>query len=443
MRLRPISVRIMTAASAVALAVLSFAAVPALAGIPSNDNWADARLVGSLPAIVTGNSNSATTEDPNEPISACNNNHTTVWFKLKVVRDTYLLVDMRGTSFEAGVTIWKGNSLATLHEVACSYDNTKGDTAAAARVTFLAGAGVRYYLQVSSGYDFQHDSYPGGAIRMRIKQVTPPANDAFSRATSVSLPYHATISNIQSTTESGEPKVGPCSNMRATRWYKVRLANTTTVRAETIGSLPDTVIAVFSGGPSIGALNYIGCDDDTSLSGANAIQSRVTWVAKAHRTYWIQVGGYDNETGDLDLAIKKVTRPANDDRSAAKVIPNVTTTPYINNLNTRNATWQKGETVDDACTQYPGHGDNLYLQSTWYRYTAPNTDMLHVAVTADQGVDPVVVIYTGGSFGTQAQVTCTITTVDFTPANGTTYYFQVVGEDGRTGPIQFTLERAT
>jgi hypothetical protein len=426
--------RILAVVSVLALGALAAGVTPTLAGAPSNDNWAQAQSVGALPATIHGDTTDATTE-PDDP-SPCGLNASTVWYRFTPATNMAVLLDLKGSSIQADISVWRGSTLAGLHFVACGWFQGNGR---AARMTFSAKAGTHYYVLIKA---------PSvGAFKLTVKRVTPPANDAFGSATSISAPYHASVSNIKATSQTNEPAAGNCIGLTSTRWYRIRLPHAATLRADTFGSDIDTVLAVYTGGPSIGSLHPVACNDDTSLGDVFVFQSSVAWLAKANKTYWIQVGAY-GETGVISFSVKKVTSPANDSRGSATVIPDASSGVVTRTGSLRNATWQSGESVDSACPYYNNPHHNVYLQTLWYRFTTESADPLEIDATADAGVEPIVSVYSGASFGTQTLIDCAAAggagslTMTFTPQNATTYWIQVAGEAGNSGPYELSLQFA-
>ena len=338
----------------------------------------------------------------------------------------------------------EGQLLTTLHEVECAFDTTTLDGGGRrARLAFHAVAGTRYFFQVSS----QFGEAPG-QIKLVLKKTDVPPNDAFGSAKAITVPFSKTVSNVRATTQPGEPEHGWCQGTRGTLWYRVRVPHTATLRADTFGSAPDTVLAVYSGGPSISSLHVVACNDQTSFGGSGVSQSSVAWRAKANKTYWVQLGGYLNSWGSMSLHVRKVSSPSNDDRGAATHIPSLDGGAFTQSASSRNATWQPGETVVSRCTNQAREHATDPLQSIWYRYTAESTDPLEFIAEADNGVWPVVLVYTGGSFATQDVIACRAvggdahtTDVTFSPLNGETLWIQVAGEYG-SGPIRVSLNYA-
>jgi hypothetical protein len=434
--------RVAALAVSVALAsLLAGAAGPTVAGrsiaglaapraIPPNDDFADAAPVGPLPATKHVNTTDATTE-ATEPISVCNGSEFTVWYRITLPSTRVVSVDTLGSVINTGVSVWKGPALDLLDPVACSYGSERlNGEELAGRTAFRAKAGVHYYIQVDAQRDSVTHTTHGGPITLHVKTVIPPANDAFGQAQVVPTNFHTMVSNAKATMQNGEPATGACDQMRATLWYRLTPAHDTVLRADTFGSQPDTMLAVFTGS-SLANIKYRQCDDDTSFDHQAVHKSSVTWHATAGTTYFIQLGGYDNETGNIDFTIQPVTPPANDARGAATTIASL---PFAVTQSDRNATQQQAESVAGCGTT----GD--FLHSVWYRYTATSGAMLHVTVGGDDGTSALVAIFTGSSFTTDTEIGCAyVASTDYTPVSGTTYYFLLTGKFGRTGPLQLDI----
>jgi hypothetical protein len=394
---------------------------------PANDDWANAIAVGPLPATKSISTLNAT-EQALEPESSCGGKIHSVWYKLTPPSDMVISVDTFGSDIDTRLAVWTGPALDMLTEVACSYGSLRdGPDELAGRAAFRASGGVMYFIQVHSQNVGQ-----GGPITLHAKAVTPLANDQFGAAQAIGLPFHVALNNARATTQAAEPTSGPCLEMRATVWYRITPAEDMVIRADTFGSVIDTMIAVFTG-PSLAALTYRNCDDDSSSMHVSVFQSAISWRAKAGKSYWLQVGGYLNETGPIELDVRRVTPPLNDARSVAK---QVTSLPFSRSPSNRNATQQKGETVT-------GCGDDPFVQSVWYRYTAPSLAPLHATVSGDDGTDSMIALFTGTGFDDDVELDCVNnSTIDFTPTMGVTYYFMVAGGDGGSGPLQFSLAPA-
>jgi hypothetical protein len=121
-------------------------------------------------------------------------------------------------------------------------------------------------------------------------------------------------------------------------------------------------------------------------------------------------------------------RPANDNFGRATVIKNL---PFEQRINTSNATLQDNEPVP-SCS-WDGFGN-----SVWYAYTPPTTQT--VEVWADAPFQPTLAIYTGNGLRTLSQLYCASGWMSFQTLNaGTTYYFQIGGNYGSSGFVNFSL----
>jgi hypothetical protein len=84
--------------------------------------------------------------------------------------------------------------------------------------------------------------------------------------------------------------------MGRTVWYQYNPASSTILRADTIGSDFDTLVAVWTGS-ALGSLTEIACDDDSGPG----LQSDLGFQATGGTTYLFQVGGYNGDAGNLTL----------------------------------------------------------------------------------------------------------------------------------------------
>jgi len=87
-------------------------------------------------------------------------------------------------------------------------------------------------------------------------------------------------------------------------WFKFTSPITGPVPISICGSSFDTVLRVFTG--ACGALTGVACSDDNGpyCAGVNA---SVTLTAQANTNYWVKVGGWNSESGTLNIIVG--TRP--------------------------------------------------------------------------------------------------------------------------------------
>ena len=128
-----------------------------------------------------------------------------------------------------------------------------------------------------------------------IASAAPPSNDNFgSRVTASSLPFSDTRITTEATTEAGEPQPNCVFSIVRTVWYEFTPSSSMILRADTIGSNFDTVVAAWTG-TTFSGLTPVGCDNE----GGPGSQSDLVFQATAGTTYLFQVGGDRGASGNL------------------------------------------------------------------------------------------------------------------------------------------------
>ena len=243
---------------------------------------------------------------------------------------------------------------------------------------------------------------------------TPPSNDLFSNAITISGPSGSTTGrNAEATEETNEPGLGTLSV-----WWRWEAPSDGMLTVDTAGSNFDTILGLYAG-TQVGALRVLAENDDDDDLGP---QSRVTLEVTAGTVYWFRVAGFGSLEGNIVLNWN--LGPSNDLFSNAITIsgPSGRTTG-------RNA----GATVESGERGMGTH-------SVWWQWRAPS----HGAVTIDtvgSSFDTTLGVYTGtrvdvltslaendDALGLQSRVTLDVTA-------GTVYRLRVAGYDGDTGTI--------
>jgi hypothetical protein len=359
------STRIASAAAA-ALAIAALAAFaafrdtppPAQASVPAqvaphNDNVAGAENLApafspptsaALP-IERRQSTVGATLEPGEP-QPCSPIRASVWYTLHVEATAKIQLTTAGSDFNTvlGVYTWRGFDTSRPGAFPLDFLTCNDDafTTSQSHVAFDGQAGVTYYIQ-AAGRD-------GAAGNLRIYAdclpACPPANDNVSSAANVeryAIPYRSTRVTNGATLEPGEPQPS-CAPMGATVWYRVISHQTLTLRASTVGSDFDTVIAVYRQDNVVpsppGGLSQVACNDNASGG-----TSDVTFTAEGGIVHWVQVGGRVTAsgapaTGNLVLGIDCVPAcpPENDNFRYAGTYAGARDV-----LHTEGATLQPGE----------------------------------------------------------------------------------------------------
>src|SRR5262249_53378779 len=95
-------------------------------------------------------------------------------------------------------------------------------------------------------------------------------------------------SNVGATVEPGEPSLTGNPGGQSV-WYTWTAPSDMSVTFNTVGSDFDTLLGVFTGGPTGGNLTLIHDNDNAG----NGLQSRVSFAATAGTTYYISVDGFN------------------------------------------------------------------------------------------------------------------------------------------------------
>jgi V8-like Glu-specific endopeptidase len=128
-----------------------------------------------------------------------------------------------------------------------------------------------------------------------------PANDLFSNAITISGTSGSTTgSNAGATAgEAGEPNHAnrTTPTYDSSVWWKWTPSTSGDATINTNGSSFDTVLAAYTG-TSVAGLTEVASDDDGGIGN----QSQITFSASAGVTYHIAVAGFNNATGNINLA---------------------------------------------------------------------------------------------------------------------------------------------
>jgi hypothetical protein len=380
---------------------------PVLAAPPSNDNFANAEVITALPFSSTVDMTDATME-PNEPI-ACGTIDRTAWYAFTPSQNMLVRVTGGGTASFENISIFTatGPSLSDLQLVWCPLST-------AAPLTLQAGQ--TYYMQAGV--------YPGnlGTIQLNMEQVIPPANDNFAGAEGIStLPFNTTVEIGDAWTEPGE--VGNCSPADKTVWYSFTPSASMMVSIDIQGSaIFGTVATYVTTGPSISDLNFLGCNSLSSFS----------FLATAGQTYYFQVGALYNAFGTIQINLKQIFPPPNDNFDNAE---SITSLPFSVTI----------DKISDATTEFGEQQWCALMERTvWYSFTPSQTVIVRTD-TQGSAITNNMNVYQSFSPGINGLsiLSCvgTNTSYTFLAEAGHTYYFQVGATGGQTGNIQINLEQ--
>src|SRR6266498_1718549 len=257
---------------------------------PPNDNFADRiTLTGTHLVNVSGSNVGASTE-PGEPFHADVLGGKSVWWTWTAPSSGRVTLITRGSSFDTVLGVYTGNSVANLVFVAGNDDDPLSSDGVESRATFPVSGGTAYQIAVD-GYDGASGDI---ALHLALGSADPvPANDDFANAIALTgTNVTVTGSNAGATFEVGEPLPDGAYGGKSI-WWRWTAPGPGFVTVDTIGSVYDTELAVYTGS-SVSNLVQIASDDE---SGGD-YTSLVTFTTKSNVTYRIAVDGYDGDFGD-------------------------------------------------------------------------------------------------------------------------------------------------
>lgn len=379
--------------------------MPVLAAPPSNDNFENAEIISTLPFTSTVDITEAGIE-PNEPQS-CLPTDRSVWYSFTPSQTMSVRITRGGSTVFSNLSVYSstGPTLSDLSFYGCPIFNP---------APLVLEAGHTYYIQA--------EAYPGeaGTIQVNMEQLFPPANDDFSNAEVItSLPFTTMVDISDAWNETGEP--GSCSPMEKTVWYLFTPSENMMVSLDTIGGTSfGRAAAYVSTGSGFSSINLLGC-----------VQGSLNFLAEGGKTYYLQIGDSYNSFATIQINLRQIFPPANDNFDNATTIPSL---PYATNINN----------ITDATTETDEPQFCSFMDKTVWFLFAPTETMMVNATAQGSSAAGNMNIYraTGSGFSNLQIITCTIFDSPlFLAEAGQTYYIQAGSVSGTFGNVQINLEQ--
>ena len=257
----------------------------------SNDAFADATVISTLPFSDRVNISAASMEG-GEPPSSCSGSSSsqrTVWYSFTPAVNTVVTASVNA-SFSTVVGVYTGG-LGGLAEITCRSPFVVRDA------TFLAQAGTTYHIQVDGMFA------QTGVLEVRLEAVPPPPNDLFGNATGIgALPFSDTVDLTAATNEGGEPSpscAAPFGGVSSSAWYRFTPTVTGSISANAFSGGFSNAVAAYSG-TSVTSLTEVAC---------GVFSNRATFRAVANTTYFFQVGGLFGQRGPLEFRLDVTPLP--------------------------------------------------------------------------------------------------------------------------------------
>jgi PKD repeat protein len=323
---------------------------------PGNDAFASATAIDgtALPFSDSVDIGSASTEF-GEP-QVCYFSSQTVWYTITSSTSKLLKITASGLS-DSLLNVYRqnGSDLGGLSHLACG--------AWGSQVTFTAEANVTYYVQAARIYG------GGGTLGVTFEEILPPANDDFSNAAAVGVPFSGSVDTTVATVETGEPTPSCGYGQSAgTAWYAFTPSVSGSYSAAAnAGFWPQ--VAAYTG-VSLGSLSQVGCQTFGNL---------LTFHADAGQTVYLQVGGISSGRGSLTLNITVAPDPVvqlNYNPGDPSIFETVQFCDYSydpGNVGIQSRSWDFGD-GSGATDQCPNH-----------RYASDKTYTVTLRVTTTDG----------------------------------------------------------
>jgi hypothetical protein len=260
----------------------------------ANDDFDDPILIDALPFSHTVPGSNITDSTSPEDDPDCYGAGRTVWYSFTTTSTVGVEATTSGSTYNTALCVYVGTR-GHLTEVVGNDNESPDPSITTSRVRFVADAGVTYHVMVGS------TSCCGGDLSVAVVESPGLANDSLSTPTVIaSIPFVDHVDTRTATISPVDPKFAECQGNRYTVWYALTPAETTPMVVDTVGSSYTTVIGVFTGVRS--SLSAVTCDAGVYHEEG---QARARFAAEAGVTYYLMVGSYWGEAGDLTVNVNR------------------------------------------------------------------------------------------------------------------------------------------
>lgn len=263
---------------------------------PANDNLANAQELTGDSGTVTVDTTEATHEDFEDDLIWGNSQHT-VWYKWTAPKTGIVSFDTYGSDFD---TILVAYSDSTTWDVLAENDDGYEDNTS--RIEFPAQAGQVYLIRVG-GYS---DDF--GTLDLRWHFVIRPENDNLANAQELAGDFGTvTTDTTDATREDFEYNdlPDPYCYSRHTVWYKWTASEDGYVYFDSEGAGFDAILGAYTN--SITVVDGTTYTNFISVANYDGNRDCMKFWTKAGQTYLISVGGYEDDSGKLDLKYSHAT----------------------------------------------------------------------------------------------------------------------------------------
>ncbi len=202
------------------------------------------------------------------------------------------------------------------------------------------------------------------ALTLPLAAQSEPVNDDFNKSIKLGgvASYTASSSNFGASTQTNENTLSGL--IGATIWWEWTCPTSGWARVDTSGSAIDTVLKINSANELNGAM--LGYNDDAK---DDEVTSSLTFLATANTTYYLQIGGYRGEQGDIQLNIT-----TGSDASPSHWPSGITYTPVAINATNASVTLTASISVTGT-SSIQGSAALGFLRPSLVEVNIPNTNI--------------------------------------------------------------------
>ncbi|MCJ1685159.1 hypothetical protein MT350_18545, partial [Rathayibacter sp. VKM Ac-2928] len=286
----------------------------AAAAPPINDDRANATTIPSLPYSSSGAPYDGATLEPGEEANCRTTDpdgseyptdgYDSIWYKYTSDKRQTLSFSAAITGQYSLVSAYVDGPVTPATRISCSETDYR-------RTNYLqAQAGVTYYFQVSARESWDGNA-PSGTASLTVTSSAAIPNTTYSTATAVTaLPATITTTNAKVDFNWYQPYSGCDYNaFMGSLWYKYTPTTTASVRADVGSSAIEANVGVYpSDGTTPGQLLECPVGQSVEADGYSFSRDRANthFVAQAGKTYFIQVSGFEFNSGPITLQLTKV-----------------------------------------------------------------------------------------------------------------------------------------
>lgn len=425
------------------------------ASSPANDDFAQRTSLPATFPIWAESTLSDATVEPGEPFLSWESARRTVWWAFTPAATGVYTIRAKGTKLPGAIffephirlELMRGTSFDDLQVIAANSYDFSDPEPRSSRITLKLEAGVPIVIRTDGHYY----SPASGRFTLEISRELPLRNDDRSQAillTGTNLVI--TAHNKGTTREPEEP--GTPEGADATLWWKWVAPESGTVLLDGANSslhweFHKLVIEAFEL-DAASEIHLVGQNYSLSAPPNSCryicFDSLASFRAEAGRTYFIRLSGYSGAVGFIDVSLRLVRTPANDNMAEAASLESKTTLVVSgSNLGaTREFTGPNGPE--------PYHVSQILgFQTLWWRWTAPINGTVRLQLS-EEPVSHILAAYprvpnadalpVASNQDNLSPVTLA-PSATFLAEAGKEYFIVLDTLDGPGSPFQFTLEQ--